>query len=83
MIDMACLRFRRNIGICSVTLVALLSFAPTVSTTTVLPLTFDELLAEAATIVRGEVVDVRSDWRDRQPGSGPIVTFVPFACSKR
>ena len=75
MIDAACLRCRK-LGVCCVTLVALLCFAQTVSTTTVLPPTFDELLAEAATIVRAEVVDVRSDWRDRRPGSGPIVTFV-------
>jgi hypothetical protein len=76
MIDMACLRYRKGVGIGCLMLAAWLSFAPTVSTTSVVPLTFDELLAEAATIVRGEVTDVRSEWRDRQPGSGPIVTFV-------
>jgi hypothetical protein len=64
-------------------LAAWLSFAPTVSTTSVVPLTFDELLAEAATIVRGEVIDVRSDWRDRQPASGPIVTFVTVRVQQR
>jgi hypothetical protein len=76
LIDKACPRLRRSISVCCATFVALVLSAPTMSATTVLPMTFDEVLAEATTVVRGEVVDVRSDWRDRQPGSGPIVTFV-------
>jgi hypothetical protein len=76
MIDSACRRYRRSVGIGCLMLAGCLSFAPTVSTTSVASMTFDELLAESAIVVRGEVVDVRSDWRDRRPDSGPIVTFV-------
>jgi len=45
------------------------------SAATVLPIKFDELVSEAQTIVRGQIVDVRSDRRDRGPGA-PIVTSV-------
>lgn len=45
--------------------------------TTVIPPTFDELVARAATIVRGQVVDVRSEWRDSR-SDRTIVTLVTF-----
>jgi len=76
LIDLTRLRIRLIFAARGVTLVALLCVASTVRATTVLPMTFDELLAEASTIVKGEVVEVRSDWRDRRPGEGPIVTYV-------
>src|SRR5262249_29669950 len=35
------------------------------SAATVLPISFDQLVNEATAIVRGEVLNVRSEWRDR------------------
>jgi hypothetical protein len=43
--------------------------------TTVLPMKFEALVAEAQTIIRGEIIDVRSDWRDGARDA-PIVTKV-------
>jgi hypothetical protein len=45
------------------------------SATTVVPIRFEDLVKEAITIVRGEVVAVRAEWRDRTTES-PIVTKV-------
>jgi hypothetical protein len=54
--------------------IVLVYSAPTAAAT-VLPIKFEELVAEALTIVRGEVVSVRSEWRDRT-ADAPIVTRV-------
>jgi hypothetical protein len=61
----------------SLVVVALTSLAcvASLSATTVLPITFEELVSEATTIVRGEVVDVRAEWRDHADGA-EIVTKV-------
>jgi hypothetical protein len=56
---------------------ALCSAARTVSATTILPMTFDQLLDQAATVVRGEVVDVRSEFRERRD-QRTIETIVTF-----
>src|SRR5713226_5542098 len=45
--------------------------------TSIVPLTFDELITRATVIFRGEVVDVRSEWRDSRDGRA-IVSLVTF-----
>jgi hypothetical protein len=47
------------------------------SPTTLIPPTFDELVSQAATIFRGEVVDRRSEWETTAAGRS-IVTIVTF-----
>ncbi len=49
--------------------------APRLSATSVLPLTFDDLVTRATTIVRCDVVDVRAEWRERRDDRA-IVTVV-------
>ena len=54
---------------------ALCAFISRPHATTVRPFTFAQLVAESATIIRGEVTAVRSGWRDGSRDS-PIVTTV-------
>jgi hypothetical protein len=48
---------------------------PHLAATSLIPLTFDELIAQAATIVRCDIVDVRSEWRETRE-ERVIVTLV-------
>ena len=67
----------RQLLIGTVALVIFLMTVLPVRATTVIAPTFDELVAEATTIFRGEVIDVRSEWRDARPAR-TIVTLVTF-----
>lgn len=58
-------------------LALLMPFGLTLNATSIVPMTFDELVAKASTIFRGEVVDTRSEWRDID-GSRGIVTIATF-----
>ncbi len=58
------------------TLVTLAAVQPAFATVTV-PLRFETLVGDASTIFRGEVVDVRSEWRQLR-GEQVIVTQVRF-----
>jgi hypothetical protein len=55
--------------------ISALSLPWRVSATSVLSISFEDLVAKSVTIIRGEAVAVRSQWRDRSPDS-PIVTIV-------
>lgn len=61
-----------------VALVSSLILLPAARSTTVIPPEFDALVHEADAIVRGHVVDVRSEW-DLSGGHRRIVTFVTVA----
>jgi hypothetical protein len=52
-------------------------FDVSVKATSIVPMTFDELVTQASSIFRGEVVDIRSEARDLEGGRG-IVTVVTF-----
>src|SRR5262245_11002556 len=58
-----------------VALTALIAVARPAFATVTVPMSFDALVGDAASIVRGEVVDVRSEWRQRR-GETIIVTVV-------
>src|SRR5262245_59646830 len=56
---------------------ALVLFARNAHATTALRMTFDELVARASLIFRGEVIDLRSEWQYDETGRH-IVTIVTF-----
>jgi hypothetical protein len=58
-------------------LVLLLTLVQPAFATVTVPMRFESLVADAASIVRGEVVDVRSEWRQLR-GEQVIVTVVRF-----
>jgi hypothetical protein len=59
------------------TTMCLLAAAGVARSTTVIPPTFDQLVAEAQTVFVGEVMNVRSEW-DARPTGRAIVTLVTF-----
>jgi hypothetical protein len=59
------------------TVIGVLLLTQTASLTTVVPLTFDQLVQQADAVFIGEVVDVRSSWNETRDGRS-IVTQVTF-----
>lgn len=60
-----------------ISLVLTLAFARPASATVTVPMRFESLVGDASAIFRGEVVDVRSEWRQLR-GEQVIVTLVRF-----
>ena len=66
---------RRLLGVACVT--AVLLCASTATPTTLLPLSFNEIVAGAETVFLGQTVSLRSEW-SLEPHGKSIVTFVTF-----
>jgi hypothetical protein len=78
--SLRCRMLRRVCGTC-LSLITLILVPAAPSATTVRPLTFDELVAEAQAIIRCQVVDVRSEWR-RRGEEAYIVTLVTVSVER-